>query len=123
MSASPSRTSAGHSRSESGIASIWAAWWLLACAIVGGLAFVGASVAARQHHLDGAADLAAVSAAARLQRGGDPCRAAAEIANANDVSLRSCRVVSHDVVVSVTESLSLPFGIGGRLGAEARAGP
>jgi hypothetical protein len=39
------------------------------------------------------------------------------------VSLRSCRVVSHDVVVSVTESLSLPFGIGGRLGAEARAGP
>jgi secretion/DNA translocation related TadE-like protein len=110
-------------RPDHGVATVWAAWWLLIVGFLGMIAGVAVMVAARQHQVDGAADLVAVSAAARLQRGGEPCSSAEEVAVANDVRLESCRVDAPDVVVTVTRELRLPFGLGGRLRSAARAGP
>ncbi len=110
-------------REESGIASIWAVSWILAISSVGWLAVLATSVASRQHHLDGAADLVSVSAAARLQRGGNPCALAAEIASANKVVMSSCRVDGPDVLITVESVMKLPFGLDGGLTAVARAGP
>ncbi len=110
-------------RDECGIATIWAVTWIFVLSSVGWLGVMVTSIAGRQHHLDGAVDLVSLSAAARLQRGGDPCGVAAEIAAANRVDLRSCDVDGSDVIVTVETSMSLPFGLDGGLTATARAGP
>jgi len=78
---------------------------------------------ARQHHVDGAADLVALSAAARVQDGGNGCEAAAQFATSNRVTLLACDLDGDDVVVEVSTMLRLPFGIEGRLESRARAGP
>lgn len=109
---------------ESGIATVWAVAWMLVCLCVGWVALLAAMITARQHHLDGAADLVSLSAAARLQRGGDACDLASKIAAANAVELSSCEVESrNDVIVSVRTSMALPFGVDGDLTATSRAGP
>jgi secretion/DNA translocation related TadE-like protein len=95
---------------------------MLTCAFIGVVIFLGAATEARQHHLDGAADLAALSAAGRLERAGDACGTAFDIATANDVGLAACRVEGRDVVVVLTDTVALPFGVGGEISAEARAG-
>lgn len=110
-------------RRELGIATVWAAWWILACALIGAVVFMGAAILARQHHLDGTADLVALSAASRLQHAGGACGVAADTATANEVGLATCRVEGRDVLVVVTDQIALPLGVGGELSAEARAGP
>lgn len=115
---SPSR-----GREEAGVATVWAIAWI---AVVMSLAWIGmlaAAVAARQHKVDGAADLVALSAAARLQRGGSACDEAAALAERNDVSLHTCAVDGTDVVVVVTDVVALPLGLDGRLESRSRAGP
>ena len=106
-----------------GVATVWAVAWIVACSTMGWLGLLGAMIAAAQHHLDGSADLISLSAAARLQRGGDACGTAAELAEDNAVDLESCVVDDADVVVTVSGDLALPFGLDGRMTAVARAGP
>lgn len=108
---------------QSGVATVWAVTWIFVVSSVGWLGITAASIATRQHQLDGAADLVSLSAAGRLQRGGDPCVLAAEVASANRVSITSCQRDGSDVVVTVATSINLPFGVDGGLTASARAGP
>lgn len=110
-------------RSDGGVATVWAAAWIFVCLMVGWLAMLAAAVVAAQHHLDAAADLSSLSAAARQQRGGDACRAAAQIAEANSVTLARCALEGADVAVTVTDAIRLPFSVDGRLTSTARAGP
>ncbi len=108
---------------ERGIATVWAAGWMAVCLTVGLVGLALAAAAASQHRLDGAADLVSLSAAGRLQRGGNACAVAAAVATANRVLLADCRVVGNDVVVTVRALVELPFGIRRWASAQARAGP
>jgi secretion/DNA translocation related TadE-like protein len=110
-------------RGGAGLATVWAAWWVLALLTVGLVGAVGAAVVARQHHLEGAADLVAISGAHELSNGGDACAVAAGIASANQVDLEVCRVEGRDVVVTLTEVLTLPFDLRATINGQARAGP
>lgn len=108
---------------QAGTATVWATAWILVFALVAGVGGVLGVAASRQHHVDGAADLTALSAAQVLQRGGDACSTAREVAVANQVVLSSCRTVRDDVLVVVRERLALPFGWHPWLSGRARAGP
>ncbi len=101
--------------------------WAVACigcllAVAGGALLV-AGVTARQHHLDGSADLVALSAAGALRDGSDACEAAAEVSAANEVVLRGCRLDHSDLIVVVTDELDLPLGLHLDVVSRARAGP
>jgi secretion/DNA translocation related TadE-like protein len=106
-----------------GYATVWALLWATVLAMVGLICVALALAAAAQHRADGAADLASISAAARLQHGGDACGTAARIARANSTRLLACAIEDRDVVVTVEAALGLPFGLRVRLSGEARAGP
>lgn len=108
---------------EEGVATVWAIAWIFVCLTIGWVGVVVAAVVAAQHHLDAAADLSVLSAAAELQRGRDACAAAFDIARDNGVGITGCRVDGDDVVVTVARTVSLPFGVHGRLRSTARAGP
>lgn len=108
---------------EDGIATIWAVAWIFVTATFGWVGLLAATLTAAQHHVDGAADLVSLSAAARLQHGGDACAAAGQIARDNAVVLSSCQVEGDDVVVEVSDQIRLPLGLQGRLSSMARAGP
>jgi secretion/DNA translocation related TadE-like protein len=110
-------------RGEAGVAAVWGLAWLVVCLSFGWLAVEAANVASVQHHLDGAADLAALSGAARLQRGGAACAVAEQIAEANTADLTECRIEGSDLVVTVHGWMRLPFGLDGTITAQARAGP
>jgi secretion/DNA translocation related TadE-like protein len=105
------------------MATLWGLAWIFVCMTVAWLAVVAAAAVAAQHRVDSAADLSALSAAARLQRGDDACGAAVEIALENDASLSRCRVDGADVVVTVGRRIELPLGLHGQLTSTARAGP
>lgn len=111
------------SRGEGGVATVWAVYWMIVVASVGLLVLLGAMITATQHHLSGAADLASLSGAARLQSGGDACASAADIARRNHVVMTSCVVIGQDVEVSVTGTMPLPLHIDGTMTQRARAGP
>lgn len=90
---------------------------LLIIVVVAG-ARIGAAVVAR-HRVTGAADLAALAAAARLADGGESaCEQAKRVAADNRAELRNCAVSGWEVVVEV--SATTPFG---PVNARARAGP
>lgn len=108
---------------ESGSATIWGLVAMGMCAAVGWLSLLVATVVAAQHHLDGAADLASLAGASALQHGEDACTAARQTAADNGVRVAACSVLSSDVLVSVEDALSLPFGVPGTLRSAARAGP
>lgn len=110
-------------RDSAGVATVWAVGWMLVLVLIGGLGLVLSFAAARQHQVDAAADLVALSAAASLQRGVDPCSSAARVASANHVVLHGCRVTQGDVVIAVRAQVALPFGLHPWISARARAGP
>jgi secretion/DNA translocation related TadE-like protein len=86
---------------------------VLVSVTAGGI-YVGSAVVAR-HRAQGAADLAALAAAARLPEGAAAaCAHASAAAHATDVEMADCRIDGLDVVVTVTA---------GRARAAARAGP
>ncbi len=89
------------------------------------LAVAGAiGVVAAHRRAQAAADLAALAAATALQRGEDPCREAASIAEANGGLLTGC--TPHDdlsVLVVVTVRGPTLAGQQALLRATARAGP
>lgn len=79
---------------------------------------IGSAVIAR-HRVTGAADLAALAAAARLTEGdGSACEQAERVASENRAELTGCAVNGWEVVVEV--SAITPFG---PVSARARAGP
>ena len=108
---------------EDGYATVWAVGWMVVVALVTWAALLVAAGVGRQHHLDGAADLAAISAAQAVQRGEDACREAARVAAANHVQVARCEVVDADVVVQVVDELDLPLDLTLRIVGRARAGP
>jgi secretion/DNA translocation related TadE-like protein len=69
-----------------------------------------------------AADLAALAAAAALQRGGDACATATLIAGRHDAAVTGCTI--QGLTVLVATSVALPTALGGDdVPARARAGP
>ncbi|MEJ7628890.1 MAG: Rv3654c family TadE-like protein [Nocardioidaceae bacterium] len=108
---------------ESGLATVWATAWILALLLVAEVGLVLGFAQARQHQVDSAADLVSLSAATRLQHGGNPCQSAARAAAANHVALTICRATRGDVVVGVRARLDLPFGLHPWVSASSRAGP
>lgn len=110
-------------RREGGFATVWGVAWIVVTLFVGWICLLVAFAVAQQHHVDGAADLVALSAAARVQDGGDGCDAARQRAVDNSVTLVGCELRGQDVVVEVSTTLRLPFGINGRLVSRAKAGP
>lgn len=110
-------------RVDTGYATVWAVGWMSVCLTLAWTVLLLVVDVARQHHLDGAVDLAALSAAAAAQDGDDPCRTAARLAAENAVDLAGCSTHGGDVVVSVTDRLGLPVGITLILTSRARAGP
>jgi secretion/DNA translocation related TadE-like protein len=88
----------------------------LACA-AGGRLLSEQRIAAR------AADLAALSAAASVQRGLPGCDSAREASAANGAQLTSCRVTGQVVVVEVVVAVTTLFGRVVPVRADARAGP
>ena len=69
-----------------------------------------------------AADLASLAGASALQRGQDPCPAAAMIAGRQHATLTRCVVEGSTVLVAA--AVELPTALGGdRVPARARAGP
>jgi len=96
---------------------------MMGLVLIGGVGLVLAFAAARQHQVDAAADLVAVSAATSLQQGGEACSVAARVASANGVGVGMCRIVGGDVIVEVRTRVRLPFGLRPWISARARAGP
>lgn len=98
-------------------------------AVLGLLLFVGAglgvvaAVVAAHRTAQAAADLAALSGAASLQRRDDPCRAAADVAAANGAALDDCSTTGEEVRVIVRVLGPRWLGQVADLRAEARAGP
>jgi secretion/DNA translocation related TadE-like protein len=110
-------------RDSAGVATVWAVAWMLVLVLIGGVGLVLGFAAARQHQVDAAADLVALSAAASLQRGADPCSTAARVAAGNHVVLKRCQVTQADVVIAIRARVALPFGLHPWVSAQARAGP
>jgi secretion/DNA translocation related TadE-like protein len=108
---------------ERGSATIWGIGWMAVCASLAAVVTCAALGTAQQHAVDGAADLAAVAAAAAIQRGQDGCTAAAVSATANRVALVGCRVVGERVEVRTSSRARLPFGLDLTVRGRARAGP
>jgi len=113
----------GRRSGEAGSATVWALAWMGLAGVVGWIGVLIAVVVAAQHHLDGSADLASLAGASALQSGRDACAAARKTATDNGVELRTCSVRSSDVLVTVKDGVSLPFGASGSLESAARAGP
>jgi secretion/DNA translocation related TadE-like protein len=70
-----------------------------------------------------AADLAALSAAASVQRGRPACPSAQETATANGARLTSCRVTGDVVLVEAAVRVQTLFGREVQVRKQARAGP
>jgi secretion/DNA translocation related TadE-like protein len=120
----PSAVRAEPAATQRGIASMLAVGWIAVLSTAGFIALLAASAAAAQHHLEGAADLAALSAAQLAQRGAtDGCEDAVRVAHDNGVTVRDCRRDGADIVVTVVDEIGLPWGLDGSLTATARAGP
>ncbi|HEY9315026.1 Rv3654c family TadE-like protein [Williamsia sp.] len=87
------------------------------------IVYVGAAISAR-HHSQATADLAALAAAQRVVMGeSEPCGAAREIASRMSASVKQCRVLGGDVVVTAQVTVEIgAFGVRTSR-STARAGP
>lgn len=100
-----------------------------AIAVLGLLLFVGAglgvvaAMVTAHRTAQAAADLAALSGAASLQRRDDPCTTAASVAQANGAALDACATGGEEVRVTVRVLGPRWLGQVADLRAEARAGP
>ncbi len=89
--------------------------------VTGGSAYLGAAVVAR-HRAQGAADLAALAAAARVPGGTESaCAHATEVARAMRAGVTGCVVDDLDVVITI--EIGVAAGRWGSARAAARAGP
>lgn len=107
---------AGSERGSAAVSGVVAMVLLIIVTVAG--AQVGAAAVAR-HRVTGAADLAALAAAARLIDGDESaCEQAKRVARANEAELVGCAVSGGEVVVEL--SAITPFG---PVNARSRAGP
>jgi len=91
--------------------------------LVGAALAVTGALVVDHRRAQGAADLAALAAAADLARGGAGCPTADRIAAENGAVLSACRLDGVEVRVSVVVTGPRWLGSHGDLVAEARAGP
>jgi secretion/DNA translocation related TadE-like protein len=113
-----------HDKGERGAATVLGAFGILALLAVALLMVQFGTVVAARHTAQSAADLAALAAAAELERGnGSACAEAARIAGQMKVRVSDCEIEEWDVVVTV--GVSVVLGSFGRRDARAvaRAGP
>ena len=110
-------------RDERGGATVFAVACLAVMVLVGAALGVVAAMVGAHRTAQSAADLAALSGAAELGRGRDPCAAAAAVAAANAAAVTDCTVQDRDVVVEVEVVGPHWLGQVADLGAAARAGP
>lgn len=84
---------------------------------------LAAAIEAR-HRAQTAADAAALAGAMRATQGPAPaCERAAELASANDTTIRDCELSGLDVTVAVSTPLPGPLERFGPIVRHARAGP
>jgi secretion/DNA translocation related TadE-like protein len=97
--------------------------WLAVLAVIGVVGLLVTLVAAAQHQVESAADLAAVSAATHVADGQSvACAAAARVAGSMHARVTSCRVDGFDVTVELVSTIEIPSRTLS-LRASARAGP
>lgn len=105
---------AGCSR-ERGSGTVLSAAVVLVLAVVAAALLVLSGYLAAVHHARAAADLVALSGAARYVHGADACRASAQLALANRVRLAGCRVrgdqLDFVVDVSVAQAVAAPLAL------------
>lgn len=110
---------------DRGVATVLAAALVLGVIAIVGFGMVLGSVMLARHRADGAADLAALAAAARSQQGGTPaCTAARGVAAEMRARVLDCELAGLDarVVVEVRASMGLD-GLSPQVTGRARAGP
>lgn len=110
-------------RDERGGATVFAVACLAVMLLVGAALGVVAAMVAAHRSAQSAADLAALSGAAALGRGRDPCAAVAVVAEANGAAVTGCSVTGRDVLVEVEVTGPHWLGQVADLRAAARAGP
>lgn len=110
-------------RSERGSASV------LVVSLIGVLLLLGMTAAfmtagaAAHRRAQAGADLAALAGAGALQRGDDPCSAAAGVAARNRVTVVRCTIDGEDVVLEVGVDSPELWGHTFEIRGESRAGP
>jgi secretion/DNA translocation related TadE-like protein len=110
-------------RREAGSATVMSLSWLAVLAVIGTVGLLVTLVAAAQHQVESAADLAAVSAATHIGEGQPvACAAASRVASSMRARVTSCRLDGFDVAVEVASTVSIPSRTL-VLTASARAGP
>lgn len=114
------RTSAR--RDERGVATVVAIGLVGLLVLVAGTCAAVTVIVLSHRRAQVAADLAALAGAAALQRGADPCVAAATIAQRQGARVSRCVVDGPDVVVVTGVRVVRALG-GTELPARARAGP
>lgn len=101
-------------RRERGSATVWVLGLIAVLAMSITVAAVQTAAMVAHRRAESAADLVAISAAAKLADLTEaPCTAAAQMALANGVRLAGCLVGSATVTVEVAVTLRLPFVLGG----------
>lgn len=109
-------------RGDGGVAVVVTLGLLAVLVFVAAVSVGTVAIVLAHRRAQAAADLAALAGASALQRGDDPCLAAARIARRHDTALGHCLVVGQ--TLAVTTTVALPSALGGRLvPARARAGP
>jgi secretion/DNA translocation related TadE-like protein len=109
-------------RDEQGFAVVVAIGVVAMLVLVAAVCVGTAAIVLAHRRAQVAADLASLAAATALQRGADPCAAAASIAERHDAGLTRC--VVDGPTVSVATAVVLPRVLGGdEMPARSRAGP
>ena len=121
--AGPGRPERERARPERGSASLLVVGLTGVLLLIGMAATFVVATAAAHRRAQGAADLAALAAAAALQQGSDPCGAAGRFAGANGASLTGCQVLGEDVLVQVAVAGPRFLDHGWEPVGRARAGP
>jgi secretion/DNA translocation related TadE-like protein len=109
---------------DRGSATIWAAGGIAALMLIVGLVIAIGAAASTRHRASGAADLAALAAAAHTTEGEErACARAGWVAQRMRTRLTACRLRGWDAEVEITaEPPNLLLGFGSA-SAHARAGP
>lgn len=112
------------SRTDSGLATVWAAGAIAALLVVVTMVIWLGAAAITRHRATGAADLAALAAAAHARDGPEAaCGHAQRVAERMRAELESCELRNWDALVRVTvEPSGVLAGFSGAA-ARARAGP
>ncbi|EIV95341.1 Rv3654c family TadE-like protein [Frankia sp. QA3] len=109
---------------DAGSATVWLLAVLFALLSLAGLAFTVTVIGAARQRAAGAADLAALAAAALPPVGEQSvCARAREISAANGARLLDCRIAADAVEVAVSVHLPAVVGVLTDLTVHARAGP